>query len=51
MSAFVFRVPFPATSGHMRTELVGNLKIVKVTFTKYTKITEYNIPVSNHFTY
>ncbi|CAI9608161.1 unnamed protein product, partial [Staurois parvus] len=33
------------------TELAGNLKVVKVTFTKSTKITSYNIPVSNHFTY
>ncbi|CAI9565020.1 unnamed protein product [Staurois parvus] len=28
MPASVFRVPFPATSGHTGTELVGNLKIL-----------------------
>ncbi|CAI9586510.1 unnamed protein product, partial [Staurois parvus] len=39
MPASVFQVPFLATSGCMGTELVGNFKILKVTFTKFTKTT------------
>ncbi|CAI9570386.1 unnamed protein product [Staurois parvus] len=39
MPASVFRVLVPATSGRTGMELAGNLKILKVTFTKITKIT------------
>ncbi|CAI9612076.1 unnamed protein product, partial [Staurois parvus] len=40
MLASVFWVPFPATSGRTGgTKLAGNFNILKVTFTKFTKIT------------